>query len=795
MKGFLQKSKTHTMRIRMKIRSKLMISILLITSIAYTISVGYLIIRLHNISLREAYEKADLNAKQSANLVRTHINQDMDISRTISHSFSEYQNFKPELRPDFFKKVIKGIASNNPDILSVWGSWEISAIDSTYKKPYGRFRYTYYYENGVQKYKEEVLNTEGDDIGGGYHNVKISKKETMIDPYWFAYSENSPMMLEASTAVPLIVNDKFIGLFGLDIVLDRYQDITQSIQPFENSYSIMLSNNSTIVGHPQKEWLGDFFSKYYSDIDSTNDISNSVKLGKDFSFTLIDSVSGEQYYATFAAIPIGKTDNPWSFGVFVPTSVLVLEAKAIATNSFILSLIGLTLLALVIWIIAYSITKPLQKAKGLLGELAKGKINTSNKLEIITGDEIEDIGTSIDTLIDGLSKTATFANEIGKGNYSVKYTELSEDDILGKSLQEMRKSLIQAKELEDKRKLEDEKVNWATSGVAKFAELLRQNNDNMEEFSFQIINNLVKYTKTNIGALILFNDDKQDDPHYEIVASYAYNRRKFDKKRIEIGEGLIGRCAQENETIYLTEIPKDYIKVASGLGYDNPTCLLLVPLKLNSKVYGVIELASLEVIEKHIVEFVEKIGESLAATISTVKINIKTVTLLEESKIKSEELSAQEEEMRQNMEELQATQEEAARKSAEMESLIKALNESSYVIEYDINGKVISVNEAYLKLTNQSAEQIIGTHHADNLKLDEKQQREYNLFWDNLKNGFVKKETSKIELGGKTFTFIETYSPIYNENQKVVKVLKIAHNITDFLEEQSEVEKKSKKKG
>src|SRR5690606_20148009 len=104
-----------------------------------------------------------------------------------------------------------------------------------------------------QKYKEEVLNTEGDDIGGGYHNVKISKKETMIDPYWFAYSENSPMMLEASTAVPLIVNDKFIGLFGLDIVLDRYQDITQSIQPFENSNYNMQSNNSTIVSYSQKE--------------------------------------------------------------------------------------------------------------------------------------------------------------------------------------------------------------------------------------------------------------------------------------------------------------------------------------------------------------------------------------------------------------------------------------------------------------------------------------------------------------------------------------------------------------
>ena len=779
----------------MKIRSKLMVSILLITSIAYAITVGYLIIRLHNISLREAYEKADLNAKERANMVRSLINQDMDISRTMAHSFSEYQNIDPNDRAELFKKVIKGIADNNPEILSVWGSWEISAIDTSYQKPFGRYRYTYYKENGIQKYKEEVLNTNGDDIGSGYHNVKLSKKETMIDPYWFAYTDDSPLMLEASTAVPLVVNDKFIGLFGLDIVLDRYQDITQSIQPFTDSYSIMLSNNATIVGHPNKEWLGDLFSKYYSDIDSLNQVSDKVKQGQNFSFTLSDSISGEEYYATFAAIPIGKTDNPWSFGIFVPTSVLVQEAKDIAANSFIITLIGLTLLIAVIWLIAFNITKPLQKAKNTLSQLAKGKIDTSNKLDIYTGDEIEEIGNSINTLIEGLGKTATFANEIGMGNFNVQYTELSDDDTLGKSLQEMRKSLIYAKQLEDERKLEDEKINWATSGIAKFAEILRQNNDNMEEFSFQLISNLVKYTNTSVGALFLYNDDKRDDPHFELVASYAYERRKFDEKRVEIGEGLVGRCAQESETIYLTEIPTDYIKVASGLGYDNPTCLLLVPLKLNDAVFGVVELASLNVIEKHVVDFVEKIGESIAATISTVKINLKTVKLLEESRIKSEELASQEEEMRQNMEELQATQEEAARKTAEMESLIKALNVSSYVIEYDIYGKVISVNDAYLQLTNQSAEQIIGTHHADNLMLDDKQQKEYNLFWENLKNGIVKKETSKVELGGKTFTFIETYSPIYDENQQVVKVLKIAHNITDFLEEKPEETKdKGKRK-
>lgn len=770
------------MRVRMKIRSKLILSIIFITSIAYAISVGYLVFKLRNISLRDAYEKADLSAREYANMVRTFLNQDMDISRTMVHSMHNFRDIPESQRAGYFINMIRGIADENPNILSVWGSWEINALDSNYKKPYGRHRFTFFRENGEIKYKQETLNTDGDVVGSGYHNVKVSKRESMIDPYWFAYTDESPLLLEASTAVPLLENDIFRGLFGLDIELTTYQAITKSVQPFEGSYSIMLSNNSTIVGHKNDELLGEPFTKFYKKLNDEHQITQKVFNGENFSFNMIDSITGEEYYATFAAIPIGKTANPWSFGVMVPTSVLLLEAKNISQNSIMLSILGLTILAIALWLIAHNITRPLVTAKNILAQLAKGRIDSSNKLEINTGDEIEDISNSVNTLIDGLSKTASFANEIGKGNLNVTYSTLSSDDMLGQSLQEMRKSLIKAKEQEEIRRIEDEKISWSTAGMAKFGEILRKNNDNMEEFAYQIISNLVKYINANIGAIFLLNNENKEDIHFKLEACYAYERRKFDEKRIELGEGLVGRCAQEKETIFLTDVPKDYIQIASGLGNEAPTCLLLVPLKLNEKVYGVIELASLDEIQKHKIVFIEKLGESIAATISTVRINIKTAELLEESKIKSEELASQEEEMRQNMEELQATQEEAARKTAEMESLINALNASSYVIEYDINGKITSVNDAYLKLTNQKANQIVGTHHSDNLLLDDKQLKVYNLFWEQLRNGLIKKETNHVKLDGKVYTFIETYSPIKDEHDRVVKILKIAHNITDFTE-------------
>ncbi len=483
----------------MKIRSKLMISILLITSIAYAVSVGYLVIKLRNISLRDAYEKADIIARESANFVRVSLNHDMDISRTLVHAMDNFRQIPEDQRADVFKNMIYGIATKNPNILSIWGSWELNALDKSYSKPHGRQRFTYYREDGEMRYQEQTLNTEGDDVGSGYHNVKTSKTETMIDPYWFSYTDDRSQLLEASTAVPLLENGEFKGLFGLDIALDNYQEITNSIKPFEGSYSIMLSHNSTIVGHPKKELLGEAFNNHYQKINKLHSITDKVFKGENFSFILSDSITGEQFYATFATIPIGNTVNPWSFGIIVPNSILLQEAQDISSNSILLSIIGLFVLSIVIWLIALNITNPLVMAKKVLGNLALGKIDSTEMIKIKTGDEIEDISLSINTLIEGLDKTTNFANEIGRGNLNVKYSTLSDDDLLGKSLLEMRKSLIHANEQENLRRIEDEKINWSTSGMAKFAEILRKNNDNLEEFSYNIISNLVKYIDANIS--------------------------------------------------------------------------------------------------------------------------------------------------------------------------------------------------------------------------------------------------------------------------------------------------------
>lgn len=520
--------------------------------------------------------------------------------------------------------------------------------------------------------------------------------------------------------------------------------------------------------------IGQFIQEYAGE---ESDVLTKIQNGDKFSNSG-KGADGKDFWVSYAPVYIGNSPTPWSFGFAVPVDVIMAEEKATLQRSILVGVIGLVLIAFIIWIIAHNISGPVTKTTRILSELAKGDIDQSLKVEIKTNDEIGEMGQSVNTLIDGLNKTAEFANEIGKGNLEKEFDLLSDKDVLGKSLLEMRKSLKHANEQEALRKLEDQKQNWTTQGIAKFGEILRQNTDDMNEFAYHIISNLVKYINANQGGIFIINDDEKNDIFIELLACYAYERRKYMEKRIDVGVGLVGRCVKEQKTIYMTDLPDEYINITSGLGQSVPNALLIVPLKVNDEIFGVVELAGFNEFEDHVIKFVEEVGESIASTISTTKINIRTNQLLEQSQQQSEEMAAQEEEMRQNMEELQATQEEAARRSAEMQGLLDALNTANLVIEYDLSGYIISVNNNYLKLVGTTRDELVGTHHTDNMELSKKQKDENAEFWKDLKNGKAKKETERVDFGGKQYIFVSTYTPILDEDGTPIKVLKIATDIT-----------------
>ncbi len=308
-----------------------------------------------------------------------------------------------------------------------------------------------------------------------------------------------------------------------------------------------------------------------------------------------------------------------------------------------------------------------------------------------------------------LSETqAMLKNELSKSQKTLDFTqqliqdqlsaelEVGEDDQIGRALINLRNNLLKNKNIEILRRKEDDQRNWVAEGLAKFSEILRKNNDNLNDLAYSIIHNLVKYVNANQGGFFILQDH-DEEKFFEMSACYAYDRRKFADKRIPWGDGLIGTCALEKKTIYMTNVPQDYVTITSGLGKATPSCLLVVPLIVNDEIHGVLEIASFKKFEAYEIEFVEKVAESIASTISTVKINVRTARLLKESQEQAEILASQEEQMRQNMEELQATQEEAARQNEKFISFTNSVNHTLIRAEFLADGTLIYANNKFIQ--------------------------------------------------------------------------------------------------
>lgn len=279
-----------------------------------------------------------------------------------------------------------------------------------------------------------------------------------------------------------------------------------------------------------------------------------------------------------------------------------------------------------------------------------------------------DENSIITSLISNLRKASEFISSIAKGNYEAKWEGLNQknekankENLVGELLM-MRDQMVKVKE-------EDNIRMWVTEGISKFAEIVRQHQDNMEVLADTLTSNVANYLKVN-QAFLYFVEEEEEQKVLKLFGCYAYDRKKFKEKTIQPGEGLVGQTYLEKEVTYIKDIPPNYVQITSGLGEATPTTLLIVPLKFNEQIEGVIELASFNEFKQYEIDFLERIGEIIASAIINIRASVKMKDLMQTMQGQSEEMKAQEEEMRQNMEELQATQEEVSRKAQEYQHII-----------------------------------------------------------------------------------------------------------------------------
>ena len=336
----------------------------------------------------------------------------------------------------------------------------------------------------------------------------------------------------------------------------------------------------------------------------------------------------------------------------------------------IVAIIGITFFLVMFW----SINAPINRMSNYLKKLLQGELTKPETIPSSTN-EMDIMSLQLSEFVENLKEKQVFTDDIGNGKPDKGFRLLSENDELGNSLNNMKKNFEHEKELQLKRRQEDEIQDKINIGLAEFGNILRKNNGDIDSLCNETIRNLIHYMDANYGAIYVYVDDETDEPYLEMKATYAADRKKFIQKRVSLYEGIVGICAVEKTMQVIDDIPKDYIKIGSGFGNTTPSNLIVMPLLLNDEIFGVIELCRTEKFEDYRIKFLERLAEDIASTISYVKINTRNLFKLKEKGKRLDDytkrLHKSKNEVAQKNEMISLLQEEIERLKKENEKLLE----------------------------------------------------------------------------------------------------------------------------
>ncbi|MBK7967221.1 MAG: GAF domain-containing protein [Bacteroidetes bacterium] len=291
-------------------------------------------------------------------------------------------------------------------------------------------------------------------------------------------------------------------------------------------------------------------------------------------------------------------------------------------------------------------------------------------------------------MVEGFRQTSTFAEEIGKNNFDHPYKPLSVNDVQGHALLRMRNQLKEAAEVEARR-------NWLVEGLAELNELMRSNQEDFNILLEQIIHNIVDRLQVQQAAIFLLHNDDLNDLHIQLGSYYALNNKILNSRRYELKEGLIGQAIASSKIIELNEVYDPYFTIDTGMGESKSCSIIIIPLITSGKVVGAIEVASVKPFDSAKKEMLEKMAEPIAASLFSLRANLITAQLLEESRKQADELVYQEQELRkinneltkqsqllrQSEEEMKSQQEELQQVNIELQDKAQLLQQQNVEIE------------------------------------------------------------------------------------------------------------------
>ena len=328
-----------------------------------------------------------------------------------------YLNGKPLPRDDVIQ-ILGGIMANHHLYNGVYTMWEADAYDQFDRRYAAKDGYASTGRMNIYWYREDdevmrmIYDSDSDDASidylQDYYTIpQISGQKTLINPY-IEDSQDEPVLM-ASTIAPIIINNQFIGITGVDVTLADIDRIADESSLYDGTGVLLIvSQDGTIAGITGDiGTVGDEVASLAPALGvSAKDLQSAISTKPGENFRLGD------YIGVSSDVVVGDPDWSWKAVILVPSAVLIgnalLLTLVLVLIGIIISVGGIGLMFLV----ARSITRPIQHITDAAEKLSDGDLTV--RVNARGDDEIAVLGATFDTMAGRLSDTITEVMQAGE---------------------------------------------------------------------------------------------------------------------------------------------------------------------------------------------------------------------------------------------------------------------------------------------------------------------------------------------------------------------------------------------
>lgn len=347
--------------------------------------------------------------------VKNELTEALIVAETMAVVVSS-QVEKGQTNRDVLNDVLKDVLLANQHFFGIWLGMESNAYDGVdvfyvnteHHDSTGRF-IPYWYRDGDQTFLTHLEGYESQDY---YQLAFQSGKTQLLEP--FSYPVDGKEVLVTTIAVPIKHGTRVIGVAGVDIAVERLQEITAALKIYDSGFGRLLTNTGVVVYHPDQGRVGDVGEEFLT--------ADGLKILEDTQKDIVTARWTEaigmktQAYHTYVPIAVGDIENRWVFGAVAVRDEMFATTNEVLWRLISVTVVGFIILGLGIVVASGTITKPIGELTLFIEKIAQLDLRSEHKEAIAPllkkQDEVGMIAKALETMRIALSEVTTQLQDI-----------------------------------------------------------------------------------------------------------------------------------------------------------------------------------------------------------------------------------------------------------------------------------------------------------------------------------------------------------------------------------------------